>query len=79
MDFKNILSQVELSKNAVMEMKNQNRIFENLLQEVVKGVPEKDKKKVEEIRQKSVQAIRLAEEGKADEAQKIIQDLQNGN
>lgn len=79
MEFKNILAQVELSKKSIMEMKNLNCTFENLLQEAVKGAPEKDKKKMEELRSKSVQAIRLAEEGKADEAQKIILDLQNGN
>ena len=79
MDLKSIQKQMELSKQAVGEMNRQNRIFEHLLNETVKGAPEKDKKKIDEIRLKATQAIRLAKEGKADEAQKIILDLQNGN
>lgn len=78
MDLKHIHAQLELSKKAVSEMNKQNRIFDNLLNEAVKGAPEKDKKTIESLRIKSMKAIRLAKEGKSEEAQQIIKDLQNG-
>lgn len=78
MGFKHIHQQLELSKKAVSEMNNGISIFENLMAEVVKGAPEQDKKTIEDVRIKANKAIQLAKQGKSDEAQQIIKDLQNG-
>ena len=76
MDFKTIQSQLKLSQKAVQEMNVQNRIFENILSEAVKGAPESDKGTVNEIKLKANQAIQFAKQGKPEKAQKIIEELQ---
>lgn len=78
MDLSTIIKQAELSKQAVMEINQQNRIFEQILNDVVKGAPKEDQAKVDEIRLLSLKAINLAKQGKNDEAQKLIKDFQNG-
>lgn len=78
-DLNTIIEQGKLAQKAVVEIKNQNRIFESILQEAVKGAPNEDKKKVEEVRLLSLKAINLAKEGKIEEAQNLIKIFKDGN
>lgn len=78
-DFKTLEQQARVSQKLVMEIKNQNRTFDNIIQEAVKGAPNEDKKKVEEFRLLSINAINLAKEGKIEEAQNLIKSFQDGN
>lgn len=77
-DINTIIEQGKLSRKAIAEIKNQNRIFETTLQEAVKGAPNEDKKKIEEVRQLSVKAMNLAKEGKIEEAQNLINTFKDG-
>lgn len=78
MDLKNIKAQLELSKKAIQETKNQNRIFETILQEAIKGAPKEDKKEIQRLQNMSRQAINLAKQGKLEEAQTLIKSFSDG-
>lgn len=79
MSFKNIESQLELSRKAISEMKKQNTIFETLLSEAIKGAPEEDKKEIDKIRSLTLRVQKLAKEGRIDEAQSLIKDYNYGS
>lgn len=78
MDLKNIKAQLELSKKAIQETKNQNRIFETILQEAIKGAPKEDKKEIQRLQNMSRKAINLAKQGKLEEAQTLIKSFSDG-
>lgn len=78
MDLKNIKAQLQLSKKAIQETKNQNRIFETILQEAIKGAPKEDKKEIQRLQNMSRQAINLAKQGKLEEAQTLIKSFSDG-
>lgn len=78
MDLKNIKAQLELSKKAIQETKNQNRIFETILQEAIKGAPKEDKKEIQRLQNMSRKAINLAKQGKLKEAQTLIKSFSDG-
>lgn len=78
MDLNDIIQQANISKEAIQQIKNQNRIFETILHEAVKGAPNEDKSKIEEVRMISKKVIDLAKQGKSEEAQQMIKDFQNG-
>ncbi len=78
MDFKTVQQQIKLSKKAIEETKVQNRIFENLLQEAIKGAPEEDKNQVQKIQVFANKVLSLAKEGKQEEAQSLIKDFKYG-
>lgn len=76
MDLKNIKKQIELSKNAVSEMKKQNAIFDTLLQEAIKGAPEEHKPAIDKMRSVVIKVKNLAKNGKLQEAQELIKQYQ---
>lgn len=76
MDFEKILQQTKVAEKAVQQMKNQTRDFERMLELTVKGAPEADKQKIEQIRLLSIKAIELAKQGKSDEAQQLIKQFE---
>lgn len=78
MSFKNIQSQLELSRKAISEMNKQNTIFETLLQEAIKGAPEEDKKEIDRIRSLTLKVQKLAKEGRIEEAQTLIKEHNYG-
>jgi len=78
MDLKNIKAQLELSKKALSEYKKQNTIFEQILQNAIKGAPEEDQGEIEKIRILTIKVTNLAKAGKLEEAQTLIKDYQNG-
>lgn len=78
MDLNDVIQQANISKEAIQQIKNQNRIFETILHEAVKGAPNEDKSKIEEVRMMSKKVIDLAKQGKSEEAQQMIKDFQNG-
>ena len=78
MDLKNIKAQLQLSKKAIQETKNQNRIFETILQEAIKGAPKEDKKEIQRLQNMSRKAINLAKQGKLEEAQTLIKSFSDG-
>lgn len=78
MDLQHIKAQLELSKKAIQETKNQNRIFETILQEAIKGAPKEDKHKIQHLQNMSRKAISLAKQGKLEEAQNLIKSFSDG-
>jgi len=64
----------EMSKKLDVEM----RIFDETFNETIRNAPDEDKAAVEELKGLSQKAIALAKEGKVNEANKIINDYQNG-
>lgn len=70
--------QLENAKKLASQINVQNTIFEQTLQEAVKGAPEEDKQKLEKVRVLSIKAISLAKKGKLEEAQDVIKQFQNG-
>lgn len=78
-NIENIKRQCELAKSAVSEIKKQNRIFETLMHEAIKGAPEEHKKDIQRIQVLATKAINLAKQGKSEEAQNLIKDFQNGS
>lgn len=78
MDLTDLHNQMKLSKNAVVEINKQNRIFERTIQQAIKGAPEQDKKEIEKIRLLTIKALNLAKQGKIEESQQLIKDFQNG-
>lgn len=77
MNWDQINKQVKLAESLVKESKNQIRIFDDVLQEAIKGVEGDDKKEIERVRALSQRAINLAKQGKGDKAQEIIKNFQN--
>lgn len=78
-DLKTIKAQSELSKKLFKEIENQNRIFENTIESAMKGAPESDKAKINEIRMLSQKSINLAKQGKLDDAQTLIKNFRHGD
>lgn len=75
MDFEKILQHAKASEKLVQQVKTHTRDFEKMLEATVKGAPEGDKQKIEEIRVLSIKAIELAKQGKGDEAQQLIKNF----
>lgn len=73
MDLKHILEQAELGQKAIQQMKTQNRIFEALLEGVLKDAPEPDKNKIQEVKSFSTNVFNLAKEGKTIEVNEMIE------
>jgi hypothetical protein len=78
-DLKTIKAQSELSKKLFKEIENQNRIFEKTIESVMKGAPESDKPKINQIQMLSQKAINLAKQGKLEDAQNLIKNFRHGN
>ena len=77
-DLKTIEQQAKATKTAIAEIKKQNRTFETILQEAVKGAPKEDKQVIENVRLLSIKAMNLAKEGKIEEAQNLIKTFKDG-
>lgn len=75
----NIHQQVELAKKAAEQIKEQNRIFDNILTDAIKGVPKEHKAQVQNVQVFSQRVINLAKEGKTAEAQQLIKEFTNGD
>lgn len=75
---KTLKQQLENAKKLASQINVQNTIFEQTLQEAVKGAPEEDKRELEKVRVLSIKAISLAKKGKLEEAQDVIKQFQNG-
>lgn len=78
MDLKMVLEQSELAQNAMDQIKVQNRIFENTIQQALIGAPESDKKEIDNVKNLMANVTKLAKEGKINEAQNLIKEFQNG-
>lgn len=78
MDFKNINAQLKLSEKAIQEYKKQNRIFEQILSEAIKGAPEKDKSEIQKVKSFTEKVKGLVKEGKLEEAQTLIKNYTHG-
>ena len=78
MDLNNLKQQMESAKKLVEETKTQSRIFEQILQETVKGVDESQKAKIAEVQLLAKKAINLAKQGKGEEAQSLIKTFKHG-
>jgi len=78
-DIKTLKAQAELSKKMLVEINNQNRIFEQTIESAMKGAPDKDKPEMNKIRMLTKKAIALAKEGKSEEAQQLIKDFSHGH
>lgn len=74
----NLNSLLQLAEESRKQMNLQMSIFDGVLNEMVKEVPEKDKDKIEEFKALTQRAINLAKEGKTEEAQELIKNFQNG-
>ena len=70
--------QVKLANKAIEEMKNQNRIFENIIKETLINAPESDKNQIQRFQAMSIKAMNLAKKGKTEEAQNLIKNFKNG-
>lgn len=77
MGLDNIKKQIELGRKSIKELQNQNAIFDELLTETIEGVPEEQKNLVQEIKVLSQRAFALAKQGKTEEAQTLIKQMQN--
>ena len=75
MDLTQIQKQLELAKETINQMSNQNRIFDQTLQEAIKGASDKDKPELERVRVLSLRAIALAKQGKNAQAQELIKQF----
>lgn len=78
MNHENLKSQMELSYKAINEIKKQNRIFESVIDEAVKGAPEKDKKGVQEVQSLLKQVNNLSKNGELQKAHDLIIEFNNG-
>jgi len=79
MDLKMILEQSELARNAINQMNEQNRIFENIIQQSLMGAPDGDKKKIDEVKTLMTKVTSLAKDGKIIEAQNLIKQFQDAS
>lgn len=79
MDLNAVKRQLESVQKLASSAKEQNAIFETLLQEAVKGAPEEDKPIIEKVRIMSIKAVALAKEGKSEEAQNLIKQFEYGS
>ncbi len=79
---RNIHGLAELSRKAAAQLNQELRIFDQLMEETVKNVPDDQKPQVEEVKAFSVKAINLAKKGRVEEAQALTKELirqhQNG-
>lgn len=79
MDIKNLKQQLHNAKKLASEIENQNRIFDDILQETVKGVDDTEKPVVESLIALSQRALNLAKKGEGDKAQQLIKDFKIKN
>lgn len=73
-----IKDQLNLAQKAIQEMKNQNKIFENLIQSTLEKSPESDKKDIQDFQVKINNILSLAKSGKIDEAQELLKNINYG-
>lgn len=78
MDLSNIKSQLEIANNAILQIKEQNRIFDTLISKSIAQAPEKDKKTIEQISLMSKKAINLAKKGEINKANDLIKNFKYG-
>ena len=78
MDWKKITSQMKDVEKMTSGIKEQSRIFENILQETVKGCDDSQKPIIEETIALTKRALALAKQGKRDEATQLIKDFKYG-
>lgn len=74
----NLKKQIELGNKAAKELQNQNAIFESLLNEALKNVPDEQKKEVQKIQLLCKKSISLAKSGKSEEAKNLIKNYNHG-
>lgn len=79
MDISKLKKQLENAKKMASSINQQNTIFEQTLQEAVKGAKEEDKPEIERVRVLSIRAIALAKQGKSQEAQDLIKQFTDGS
>ncbi len=71
----------QLQKNSELlaeQMKQSFSIFEKKIEDALLQAPEEDKKAIEDVKAVTQRAINLAKMGKAEEANKLLKDFQNG-
>lgn len=73
-----INEQIKLANKAIEQLKNQNSIFEKIIQTALENAPQEDKEKIQKLQMTSMKAINLAKSGKITEAEEIIKEFSNG-
>lgn len=78
MDWNKITKQMEDVHKMTSGIKEQSRIFENILQDTVKRADESEKPIIEETIALTQRALALAKQGKRDEATELIKNFKHG-
>lgn len=74
----NLKQLMKLAEKSMEQINKEIRIFELTLDESIKNVDDNDKGEIESLKALSTKAINLAKMGKAEKAQEIIRNFQNG-
>jgi hypothetical protein len=74
----NIQQLIDLSKKANAQMNMQVAVLDKTFAELLKKLPQDEANEVDRLKSLTQKAIRMAKDGKADEAQELIRNYQNG-
>ncbi|WP_440881401.1 hypothetical protein [Tenacibaculum sp. C7A-26P2] len=74
----NIQQLLNLSKKASSQINLQVQILDTTFSELLKNLPQDEANEIDKLKALTQKAISLAKQGKAEEAQEIIRNYQNG-
>ena len=69
---------INIARKSSEQINKEISIFDESLKEVLKNVPEEQKAEVEKLMSATTKAINYAKMGKAEQANEVIQNFQNG-
>ncbi len=76
-EFENLINQMNLSKNAIEQIKSQQNMIDKSIKVAIDNCPDDQKDKMLKLKNVSQKVVNLAKEGKTDEALKLIKDFEN--
>lgn len=75
----NIQQLLNLSKQASSQINLQVQILDTTFSDLLKNLPQDEANEVDKLKALTQKAINLAKQGKAEEAQELIRNYQNGS
>ena len=76
-EFENLINQMNLSKNAIQQMKLQQNMIDKSIKVAIDNCPDDQKDKMLKLKNVSQKVVNLAKEGKTEKALEIIKQFEN--
>lgn len=76
-EFENLINQMNLSRNAIEQMKSQQSMIDKTISIALEKCPEDQKDKMLNLKNLSQKVVNLAKEGKTEKALELIKQFEN--